>query len=445
MELSIEQKIIFDKYINKENIFITGPGGSGKSALIKIIYSHAINFGKNIQVCALTGCAAILLNCKAKTIHSWAGIGLGNGSFEYIIQKIQKNTFKKKVWKQIDILIIDEVSMLSLHLFELLNQIGQTIRKSNKPFGGIQIIFSGDFYQLPPIINKDKDDFNDLSISVQFCFESENWNTVFKKENQIQLIQIFRQTDQIYVNILNQIRQGIIKRKSVDLLLKYVGKTIDPLLITKPTKLFPIRNKVDFINNYEMSLLSNEEKIFESKYSLNNEITKEEQIIQSQYNQKEIQIELDFISNNIEKNIKLKIGAQVMCIINTECNGYQLCNGSQGIITRFCENTGLPFIKFNAGFEIKMNKHVWLSDNIPGVGISQLPLILAWALTIHKSQGATMDVAEIDVGNSIFECGQTYVALSRVKSLDGLYLTSFDVSKIKINKKVKDFYESLSF
>ena len=222
MELSIEQQIIFDKYINKENIFITGPGGSGKSALIKTIYNHAINLDKNIQVCALTGCAAILLNCKAKTIHSWAGIGLGNGSFEYIIQKIQKNIFKKKRWKQVEILIIDEVSMLSLHLFDLLNQISQIIRKSNKPFGGIQIIFSGDFYQLPPIINKDKDDFNDLS--VQFCFESENWNNVFKKENQIQLIQIFRQTDQIYVNILNQIRQGIIKRKSNDILLQYVGR-----------------------------------------------------------------------------------------------------------------------------------------------------------------------------------------------------------------------------
>ena len=91
-----------------------------------------------------------------------------------------------------------------------------------------------------------------------------------------------------------------------------------------------------------------------------------------------------------------------------------------------------------------MNKHVWLSDNIPGVGISQLPLILAWALTIHKSQGATLDAAEIDVGSGIFECGQTYVALSRVKNLGGLYLTSFDVSKIRINKKVKEFYEGLN-
>jgi ATP-dependent DNA helicase PIF1 len=100
-------------------------------------------------------------------------------------------------------------------------------------------------------------------------------------------------------------------------------------------------------------------------------------------------------------------------------------------------------VKFNNGKEMVMSRHIWASDKIPGIGVSQIPLILAWALTIHKSQGATMDAAEIDVGSGIFECGQTYVALSRVKSLEGLYLTSFDASRIKINRKVKEYYESL--
>jgi ATP-dependent exoDNAse (exonuclease V) alpha subunit len=122
----------------------------------------------------------------------------------------------------------------------------------------------------------------------------------------------------------------------------------------------------------------------------------------------------------------------------------EVCNGSQGIVTDFCEITGTPRVKFNNGTERIMEYHVWSSDKIPGIGVLQVPLILAWALTIHKSQGATMDAAEIDVGNSIFECGQTYVALSRVKSLHGLYLTSFDATRIRINKKVKEFYESLA-
>jgi ATP-dependent DNA helicase PIF1 len=122
----------------------------------------------------------------------------------------------------------------------------------------------------------------------------------------------------------------------------------------------------------------------------------------------------------------------------------EVCNGSQGIVTGFCDITGNPRVKFNNGIDRIMERHIWVSDKIPGVGVSQSPLILAWALTIHKSQGATMDAAEIDVGSGIFECGQTYVALSRVKSLDGLYLTSFDATRIRINKKVKEFYESLT-
>jgi hypothetical protein len=109
----------------------------------------------------------------------------------------------------------------------------------------------------------------------------------------------------------------------------------------------------------------------------------------------------------------------------------------------FCTVTGCPRVKYNNGVEMIMMRHVWESDKIPGIGVSQIPLILSWALTIHKSQGATLDAAEIDVGSGIFECGQTYVALSRVKSLEGLYLTSFDAKRIRINKKVKEYYESL--
>jgi len=136
----------------------------------------------------------------------------------------------------------------------------------------------------------------------------------------------------------------------------------------------------------------------------------------------------------------------VMCIINIKSDqgDILICNGSQGIIIDFCEFTGCPKVKYNNGIEMIMTRHIWSSDKIPGIGISQIPLILSWALTIHKSQGATLDAAEIDVGSGIFECGQTYVALSRVKSLDGLYLTSFDAKRIRINKKVKEYYESLT-
>ena len=441
MELSKEQQHAFDKYVQGHNIFITGPGGSGKSALIKMIHKNAREKFKDIQVTALTGCAAVLLNCKAKTLHSWAGIGLGNGTTEQLITKIKKNKFAKALWKGTDILVVDEVSMLSLKLFNMLNEIGKAVRGNFKPFGGIQIIFSGDFFQLPPVGDKEEPD------TQRFCFESEEWNSVFPRECQIQLIKIFRQTDEIYSSILNQIREGKIKRKSNDLLLQYVERPFAANLVAEPTKLYPTRNKVENINNTKMASLQGLEREFKIKYIKDIEMTKNDRLKRLEFTDKDIQVELDFLAGNLicEKEMKLKIGSQVMCIVNIQSDtGIEVCNGSQGIVTEFCEFTLCPRVKFNNGIEKIMGRHVWASDKIPGIGVSQVPLILAWALTIHKSQGATMDAAEIDVGSGIFECGQTYVALSRVKSLDGLYLTSFDAKRIRINKKVKEYYESLT-
>ena len=441
MELSKEQELAFNKYVSGQNIFITGPGGSGKSALIKLIHDHAFKKFKSIQVCALTGCAAVLLNCKAKTLHSWSGIGLGSGTIEQLVTKVKKNKFAKAFWKGTDILVVDEISMLSLKLFDALNAIGKSVRGNFKPFGGIQLVFSGDFYQLPPVGDNSEPD------TQRFCFESDDWNSIFNRDSQVQLVKIFRQTDEQYSTILNQIREGKIKRKSNDLLLQYVGRKYDSNLVAEPTKLFPTRNKVETINNSKMTALQSEEREFKIKYLKDCEMTKAEKSERLNYTDKDIQVELDFLAGNLicEKEMRMKIGAQVMCIINIQSDrGLDVCNGSQGIITGFCDTTGCPRVKYNNGIDMVMSRHVWASEKIPGIGIAQVPLILAWALTIHKSQGATMDTAEIDVGSGIFECGQTYVALSRVKSLSGLYLTSFDVSKIRINKKVKGFYEALN-
>jgi ATP-dependent DNA helicase PIF1 len=441
MELSKEQQQVFDKYVQGHNIFITGPGGSGKSALIKMIHTHAQSQFKDIQVTALTGCAAVLLNCKAKTLHSWAGIGLGNGTTEQLVLKIKKNKFAKALWRQTQILVVDEVSMLSLKLFDTLNEIGKAVRGNFNPFGGIQLVFSGDFFQLPPVGDNLEPD------TQRFCFESEQWNAVFRRECQIQLVKIFRQTDEIYSSILNQIREGKIKRKSNDLLLQYVERPFAANLVAEPTKLYPTRNKVENINNTKMASLQGLEREFKIKYIKDLEMTKNDRLKRLEFTDKDIQVELDFLAGNLicEKEMKLKIGSQVMCIVNIQSDtGIEICNGSQGIVTEFCEMTWCPRVKFNNGLERVMLRHVWASDKIPGIGVSQVPLILAWALTIHKSQGATMDAAEIDVGSGIFECGQTYVALSRVKSLNGLYLTSFDAKRIRINRKVKEFYELLT-
>jgi ATP-dependent DNA helicase PIF1 len=196
-----------------------------------------------------------------------------------------------------------------------------------------------------------------------------------------------------------------------------------------------------------MCKLAGDEVEYKIKYHGDLDMTPNERLIRLNYSPEQIKTELEYLKGNLrcDENIRLKIGSQVMCIVNIELtNGEMLCNGSQGIVVRFSTmDKKQPVIRFNNGFEMTMNYHIWPSENIPGVGVSQLPLILAWALTIHKAQGATLDVAEIDAGSGIFECGQTYVALSRVKSLEGLYLTSFDARKIRIHKKVQEFYQVL--
>ena len=438
-ELSDKQQIAYNKYLEGKNIFITGPGGCGKTALIKQIQCHAKANIIDLQVCALTGCAAVLLECKARTIHSWSGIGLAHGSNDAIIEKIKKSYFKKKVWLETDILVVDEVSMMSQRIFELLDLIGKTIRKNTLPFGGIQVIFSGDFYQLPPVGTKD-----DPS-SINFCFESPLWYTTFPIENHIVLDKIFRQSEAVYSKLLNQIREGVVKKSSIALLENYVNRKVEDELIIKPTKLFPIRIKVDQINSYEMNKLKTESKLYSIKNEYNLQMTEKEKKIRAMFADEAIDLELKYIQSNLlcEHNITLKIGCQVMCIINFELpNCEMIYNGSQGIITSFTKE-GYPTVKFTSGHELIMEPHIWKSESIPGIGVSQIPLILSWALTIHKIQGQSLDYGEIDIGSTIFECGQTYVALSRVKSLEGLYLASFDAKRIRINKKVQEFYEVL--
>ena len=436
MNLSYKQQLVFEKYLNDENIFITGPGGTGKTEIIKEIAKHARNNNKMIQVCALTGCATVLLNCKAKTIHSWSGVGLANNDIDYIVNEIYENKYKSRNWRLIDTLIIDEVSMLSLKLFNLLDQVAKACRGNRLPFGGIQVIFSGDFFQLPPIGNEKDPD------TLKFCFESELWNHYFP--NQIVLEKNFRQQDDLYSDILSEIRVGKVTNKSFDILKKYINRKSESEL--KPTILYPTKMKVDQINKDELEKLPGDYVKFRMEKCKINELNLSDKDRRNmlRYSDQQIEYELrNLISNvNCEKKLKLKIGAQVMCVANIDMESkFPIYNGSQGIIKDFTEYG--PLVKFNNGTTRIISKHIWQSENIKSVAIKQIPLILAWAITIHKSQGASIDIAEIDVGSKIFECGQTYVALSRIKTLNGLYLKSFNRDKIKVNDKVKNFYRNL--
>jgi ATP-dependent DNA helicase PIF1 len=430
--LSPEQQIAFDRFLNGDNLFICGPGGTGKSVLVKLIYQHAITQGRDIQVCALTGCAAILLQSDARTIHSWSGIGIANAPIPDIVKKISESNYYKGVWEQIEILIIDEVSMMSCKIFDLLNAIGQVIRNDQRPFGGIQVIFCGDFNQLPPVATSTDPD------TAKFCFESKDWDLTF--DSNIELKHIFRQNDPTYIGILNEIRLGTISKDSQLTLMNCIKKKVPADFPIKPTKLYPNRGKVDAINNWKLNKLDGNEFIFEQIKHYDLKMNAKERAIKFKNRNRNPLDEIKYLESNLMcvDKLSLKVGAQVMCIINID----NLCNGSQGVITGFSIDKGLPIVKFTNGVEKTMDFFIWKSEFLPDVGISQIPLILSWALTIHKSQGMSLDMAEIDIGSSIFECGQTYVALSRVKSLDGLYLKSFDPKKVLVNSKVKKFNET---
>ena len=430
MDFSPEQQAVFDAYRTGKNVFVTGPGGTGKSHLIRAIYKDAIDMGKQIQVCALTGCAAILLNCNAKTVHSWAKIGLGNGSPDAILQKILR--FKKtKPWLSTNLLIVDEVSMMSMKIFELLDYLGQKIRKNTRPFGGIQLIFSGDFFQLPPVPDRDDADTG------KFCFESARWSATF--DTQIELKTNFRQSDGDFARILNQIRIGKLYKSGFEMLKARVGMDASGSLV-KPIKLFPRKYSVDTINQVEMSKIGDEEQVFKA--------TLVKDGVDPRVSPEAIADEEAYLRKNalFEDEVRLKKGAQVMCIANVDMDVARICNGSVGVILEFVATPAGPFplVKFNNGAERIMTRHCWPSENIEGLALAQVPLILAWAVTIHKSQGATLDLMEIDVGSDVFEYGQTYVGLSRARSLDGLYIKSFVPEKIKVNPKVQAFYEKMN-
>lgn len=431
---SAEQLQAFELYTEGKNVFMTGPGGTGKSFLIKKMIEHSKEIGKKCSICALTGCAAVLLDCNATTIHSWSGIGMMNSEDDVIIRRILQKMDLKLHWKGTDILIIDEVSMMSKRMFELLNKIAQRVRGSCRPFGGMQVIFVGDFFQLPPI---EKDGF---------CFESEEWFDVFPKKQHLELKTFFRQSDPLYIDILMKIRKGSLDKESIALLEEYVARDR-----TQPiTKIVPTRKHADCINQDMFHKLTEAPQTFEATLHRNATIYfKDGKSIEQSViafcnsvgdKDKDREIENLIKNNNIQQTLQLKKGALVMCMRNIDLER-GICNGSQGTVVDMIK--GRPQVLFSNGITMMMEHHIYQSELYPTQAVSQYPLCLAWALTIHKIQGSSLTHAQIDIGNSIFEYGQTYVALSRVKTMDGLYLMNFQPKRIKSHPKVIEFYDSL--
>ena len=453
-QLNGDQRKVFEKYLNGENVFVTGPGGTGKSFLIQTIVKWAEITSQNIQVCALTGCASILLNCRATTIHRFAGIGLANKSIETVIEDVIKQKYKLKKWFKLKCLIVDEVSMMSLKLLLILDGIARKIYgRPDVPFGGLQVIFSGDFYQLPPVKSATEEQEAGM-----FCFEHPLWCQLFPKENHIELKMVIRQREPEYLKVLKYVRRGKITPTTKTTLegRVFTEAQIEEIRKTQViTVINPYKRDVELINKRCYSeLASTEKRVYTVKYikgnnkGKNNKDNNSHDDIENRLNDLQIasdanlRQDYEFLANNImaEKSLELKVGTYVMCVANIDLESdAQIANGSQGIVVGF--QNELPVVKFNTIEKpIIIDRHVWNSEVNKNIGVAQIPLIYAWAITIHKAQGLTLDAAIMDIGRNIFEYGQTYVAISRVKTLAGLYLTNFDYTKIAANPKVKRFY-----
>lgn len=439
MPLNEEQQQAFDLVESGRNIFLTGPGGTGKSYLIQEIVKRLTADGKRVAVTALTGCAALLLGHGAKTIHSWAGIGLGKDTTAVTVANMRRyNQRAMRRWMLTNLLIIDEVSMMTPDLLEKLSEVASAIRKDSRPFGGLQIMFVGDFFQLPPVVKRDEIYAENQVPKRQFAFQSSVWNDLALCVVNLQTI--VRQCDPVFQQVLNEARIGKLSSASLQILMNRQTDDWQKQKI-RPTLLFARRAEVDMINEQNMRALKTPIRTFEAKTLF--DATLESGLTRTSPQVERAVAKLDRDAP-YKASLELRVGAQVMLVYNMdqECG---LVNGSRGVVEGFTDTVPpLPLVLFKGrSVAIPVPEVSWQSEEIEGLKRSQIPLILAYAVTIHKCQGATLDSALIDIGPATFEVGQAYVALSRVKSLEGLYIYELDPSAFKAHVQVKKFYESM--
>lgn len=411
--LSEEQSRVLECILeSKNNVFFTGAGGCGKSYLLQTL-KKSLEKSDDVYVTATTGIAAT--NIDGTTLHYFAGIGLSEGTLQDCIDNVSKYEKCVMRWKNATMLIVDEVSMLSCELFEKIEAIARHFRNNQTFFGGLQVVFVGDFCQLPPVSKHPQ--------HAKMLFESSLWQNADIK--QFNLKSIFRQKDSDMIDALNDIRFGDLTPRA----LTFIQSMQRPLVFDdgiEPTKLYARNVSVDAENTQRLSQLTGESHRF---------------IALSTGSPKDI---ADLCRNCMAATeIILKIGAQVMYLVNSaELN---LVNGTRGVVTDFCKISGMPLVRF-AGREIPVlvGQFQWkkkLARKVVATRL-QVPLKLAWAITIHKSQGMSIDRVVISL-KDCFECGQAYVALSRATCKEGLCITSFNPDVITANPKVIAYYKQL--
>ncbi len=398
------QKEALDLLMMGHSVFLTGQAGSGKTYLLTKYIEFLKKNKVGVAVTASTGIAATHIN--GITIHSWSGIGISDSLDKKHLSRLFSNDKVRSRIQKAKVLIIDEVSMFHSYRLDMVNQICKTLRENNTPFGGLQVILCGDFFQLPPVTDANHE-------KSCFAFKSQAWEELDLKI--CYLDEQHRQLDESFSKVLNSIRTSEVSEYTFEKLADRLNKTLPAGVI--PSKLYTHNIDVDAINNFELAKIKKPDK----KY-----------LMTSRGNP-------DLVATLKKgclafEELVVKEGAVVMFVKNNQNRGY--VNGTLGKVVGFDEDD-YPIVKTYSGQEIIAKPESWTIEDDEEVlaEISQVPLRLAWAITIHKSQGMTLDAAEIDLSKS-FAYGMGYVALSRVKSLEGIRLLGINQQALLVDEEI---------
>ncbi len=398
------------------NVFLTGEPGSGKTHTINEYVAYLRDRDIEPAITASTGIAATHIG--GMTIHSWSGIRIKTKLDKRDLDKIASNKYIAKRVRRTKILIIDEVSMLSSETLSMVDAVCREIKKNPKPFGGMQIVIVGDFFQLPPIVKAEAENDSQTALIkesfARFAYDSSAWTRV--NPTVCYLAEQYRQDDNDFLAILSAIRCDAFNN---DHLCRIETRKIECRAAPDGVpKLFSHNVDVDRVNDAILAKLPNEPQIFTmSSHGLDALVAA---------------LKKGCLS---PETLYLKVGAAVMFTKNNQKEGF--VNGTLGAVEGFNKNSGYPIIKMRNGRRIVVEPMDWTVEENGKIRgrIMQLPLRLAWAITVHKSQGMTLDEAVMDL-SQVFEFGQGYVALSRVRKLSGLYLLGWNERTFQVHPEV---------
>lgn len=434
--LNEDQQTALDYATEGHNLFITGPAGTGKSLTISKIVEALSDMGKTVYVTASTGIAASLLSGSldtgVRTFHGWAGIGLGKYAAHSHAKFIMKNENAKERILKTDVVILDEVSMMDAEYMDKVNAVLQLVRKSQLPFGGIQIITSGDFFQLPPPQKGRKEPL--------YLFQVSLWDKLVEKT--VVLSKVYRQSKQEFIDMLTKIRNNHVDGSVWTIMNRLAKNELRTDTGIKPTTLYCRNANVDNMNANELRMLEGKAHFFRAREHYKDEDTKKEQ--------KE--------SFSLVSELFLKKGAQVMCLLNLSPED-GIVNGSRGVVTHI-HNTKAPSatwleedkcakdyvrVRFLNGHEHSFSVEKQEVKDEFGEVVAwkeQFPFKLSWALTIHKSQGASIDLLDVDLAGC-FAPGQAYVAISRGTNLETMRVRNFTRDVVITSPEVMKFQQRI--